>query len=206
MTFETPHDFYFIQVLQRKKDNPEQHKSVRVLQTFYVYSKEDFFKMMPDIIHLCETRGARAYFNPNVLNDKHIAFAANKLIADMLEKEDYKNVRNAYNRACGSCTCAKTRKLWLIDLDDDAVQYENDIREYLKTVNPNVGEDKVKMVVPTRHGKHLLVTPHDPRGFQMKFPNIDVHKDNPTVLYFPDSLEDGAKTMAAKREAESKDE
>ena len=187
--FRDEHDFYFVQVLQRKKDNPEQKKSVRVLSTYYVYSLESFDKIMDDIRAMCELRSARAYINPNVLNDRRVAFATNKLIAGMLENGDFKNVRNAYNRACGSCSCAGEDKLWLVDLDDDAVNLEDDIREYLKTVHPNVGEDKVVMVVPTRHGKHMLVKPHDPRGFSIKFPNIDVHKDNPTVLYFPDSLE-----------------
>lgn len=186
--FRDEHDFYFIQVLQRKKDNPDNKKSVRVINTYYVYSLEAFENMMPDIIHMCETRKARAYLNPNVLNDVKVGFEVNSIIANMLKNGDFKNIRNAYNSACGSCKCAGGDKLWLIDLDGDSIALKDEIREYLKSVNPNIGEDKVKMEVPTRNGLHLLVKPHDPRGFQMKFPNIDVHKDNPTVLYVPDSV------------------
>jgi len=189
LKFPDEHKFYFIQILQRKKDNPEQEKSVRCLGNYYVYSKEGLEHMMPEIISLCELNKARAYINPNMLDDISVAFEANEYIAQMLKNGEWKSVKNAYSKACGSCHNAGKDKLWLIDLDDDAVDKEEEIREYLKGVQPNIGEDKVALVVPTRHGKHLLVHPHDPRGFQMRFPNIDVHKDNPTVLYFPDSIE-----------------
>ena len=39
--------------------------------------------------------------------------------------------------------------------------------------------------VPTKNGYHILVTPFNPNLFKDKFPKIDLHKDNPTILYIP---------------------
>ena len=44
--------------------------------------------------------------------------------------------------------------------------------------------DKVFMTVPTKSGVHLITWPFDLGQFKAKYPNIDVHKNNPTLLYF----------------------
>ena len=43
-------DFYYVQVIQRKKDG--HRKSERVIKNFYIYSKEDFLKKKNYIIEL----------------------------------------------------------------------------------------------------------------------------------------------------------
>ena len=59
-------DFFYVQVIQRKKDG--HRKSERVIRNFYIYSKEDFLKKKDYIIELCEQYNARAYFwiNPPI--------------------------------------------------------------------------------------------------------------------------------------------
>ena len=42
---------------------------------------------------------------------------------------------------------------------------------------------KVELIVPTKNGFHYLVKPFDVRKI-----NADVHKNNPTLLYYPNSL------------------
>lgn len=51
--------------------------------------------------------------------------------------------------------------------------------------------DKVKYVscIPTKNGKHLITIPFDLRQFRKIYLKIDVHKNNPTVLYIPKSLD-----------------
>ena len=39
------------------------------------------------------------------------------------------------------------------------------------------------MRVPTKNGLHMLVRTFDKSKFNILFPNIDIHKDNPTILY-----------------------
>ena len=39
---KSPEDFYYIQVIQRKKDG--HRKSERIIKNFYIYNKEEFLK------------------------------------------------------------------------------------------------------------------------------------------------------------------
>jgi len=37
--------------------------------------------------------------------------------------------------------------------------------------------------VPTKSGVHIITRPFNLKKFKEKYPNVDVHKDNPTILY-----------------------
>jgi hypothetical protein len=43
--------------------------------------------------------------------------------------------------------------------------------------------DKILAVIPTKSGFHLISLPFDLIEFKKDFPNVDVQKNNPTVLY-----------------------
>lgn len=60
------------------------------------------------------------------------------------------------------------------------------ISERIKEIRGKGGNnaDKVCLAVPTKSGVHLITHPFDVGTFQKSFPNIDVHKNNPTLLYF----------------------
>ena len=48
----------------------------------------------------------------------------------------------------------------------------------------------LKAEIPTKNGVHLIVErSFNLQKFKEAFPNIDVHKNNPTVLYVPKSLD-----------------
>ena len=46
--------------------------------------------------------------------------------------------------------------------------------------SPNI----IEYSVPTLHGCHLITHKFDSKAFKEEFPDIDIHKDNPTLLYF----------------------
>jgi hypothetical protein len=45
--------------------------------------------------------------------------------------------------------------------------------------------DKVVKKIPTPHWMHLITTPFDLQEFKKVYPEIDVHKNNPTILFIP---------------------
>ena len=57
-----------------------------------------------------------------------------------------------------------------------------DYIEYLKNLQP-IG-NKVKAVIPTLNGSHLITSPFNTEEFMRDYPNFDIHKNNPTILYF----------------------
>ncbi len=48
---------------------------------------------------------------------------------------------------------------------------------------------KVITSIPTKNGIHLITKPFKVETFRKSFPDIDVQKKNPTLLYYPKSLD-----------------
>ena len=48
---------------------------------------------------------------------------------------------------------------------------------------------KIEAVIPTKNGWHLITGRFDVKTFSEKFPDIDIQKKNPTLLYLPKSLD-----------------
>jgi len=45
--------------------------------------------------------------------------------------------------------------------------------------------NKLIDIIPSKNGYHVITSPFDVSEFSKSFPNIDIHKDNPTNLYIP---------------------
>ena len=184
LNFTTEDDFYFLQIIKRKKEHPELGSNSYVVKTYYIKSIEDLNKCMGEIICLCDYHNARAYIDLNKRSFKKIAFHTLKKITDQLLQEDYKSVKNAYNSSCGMYANDPAKK-WIIDLDDDAANINmiNKIVNIINDIEP-VGT-KLKAILPTRNGMHLIVSPFNKEKFKREFPAIDIHTNNPTILYIP---------------------
>ena len=49
---------------------------------------------------------------------------------------------------------------------------------------------KVDAIIPTKNGYHLITKRFDVMEFKKQYPDIDIAKKNPTLLYLPNSLND----------------
>ena len=49
--------------------------------------------------------------------------------------------------------------------------------------------DKIEMMLSTKNGFHLITKRFDVIKFKEKYPDIDIQRKNPILLYFPDSLD-----------------
>lgn len=52
----------------------------------------------------------------------------------------------------------------------------------INTIEPK--GDKILAVIPTLNGVHLITKPFNLQKFKELYPLIDVHKNNPTLLYY----------------------
>ena len=50
---------------------------------------------------------------------------------------------------------------------------------------------KVEAIIPTKNGHHLITKRFDVQSFKEKYPDIDIQKKNPTLLYYPNSINNG---------------
>jgi hypothetical protein len=164
-------------------------RHAKLIRDFYIYSLKEFDELEGKIVQLCDENNARAYFRLNVRDAKKIAFQYNKRLAELLITEDYKAIPKSYASVTGEYHSDPDKK-WLIDYDytDDDENNSNLYLMELKVRNVFFNGNKENAIVakiPTMNGIHLITRPFRLDVFKQEFPNVDVHKDNPTILYMP---------------------
>jgi len=183
LVFESDDDFYYLQIIQRKKENPQLGSNSRVIKNYYIGSIEYLERRYGEIKELCNQFNARAMLRLNKRSYRKVAFKTMQNIANSMANGDYSFVNKSYDRACGNGHNDKN-KTWIIDIDG---VIDNDwlleMVRYIENCKPE--GSKLVIQLPTKNGLHLITKPFDLRDFKNKYSEIDVHKDNPINLYVP---------------------
>lgn len=203
LKFESPDDFYFVQVIQRKKDHKDENKrlgrnnNARLVKAYYVESIKYLEEHQPEMIALAEMFNARVGINLNIRSRRQVAYEMLEQLAMSLKAGNH-SLAKLYNSCCGMVHSKD--KLWLIDVDEPKVsplmladieyKYEpKSIPEFDEVGMPIPGTFKSKIVaqIPTKNGWHVITTPFNSLEFSKDYPEIEIHKNNPTILYIPNS-------------------
>ena len=193
LDFSEPNTFYLIQILKRRKENPDMKTGVRTINNYYIYNDKDISYLKNRIIEDCETNNARAYINLNRLDTEKIALYTLKTITDYIIGKQFISVKNAYAVACGNYPSDDSKK-WLIDIDivdsngvRDIKQIElaNEIIEMINELHLETKKKNYKIIaqIPTKNGFHIITNPFNKQKLGMRFPEITIYKNSPTVLY-----------------------
>lgn len=183
LEFNSPDDFYYLQILQRKKENPELGSNSRVIKNYYIRSMDSLVDKYDEIVDLCNQFNARASLRLNKRSFMKVAFKTLINVAHSMGNKDYRSVGKSYDKACGQSSNETTNKKWIIDIDVKEHWYLNTIVGH---INELLEEDrKILVVIPSKSGWHIITNPFRLDKFKELHPNLDVHKDNPTNLYIP---------------------
>jgi hypothetical protein len=188
LNFASEDDFYHLQILKRKKEHPDLGSNSYVVKTYYVSSLEYLEKKKDEIINLCDFHNARACINLNRRSFEKIAFHTMQKVSFQLMNKDFRSVRKAYESVCGANSNEPNKK-WIIDIDDvsvDAMAHDKNIQKMIDRIvelQSQTGKEPYLASVRTKSGFHLISIPFRLDVFSNEFPGIDVHKDNPTILY-----------------------
>jgi hypothetical protein len=185
LTFNSDDDFYFVQIIQRKKDNSNvkgSNNSNRLIQAYYISSVERLKFLEPEMIHFADFFNARVGINLNKRGYYKTAFHTMQTIANQMSNKDFKNVRSAYNTACGVCN-SNDDKLWILDVDDNGRRL-NEMLLFIERECDPIG-NKYVTIIPSRQGCHVITKPFNLATFKIAYPEVEVHKNNPTNLYIP---------------------
>ena len=188
--FESDDDFYFLQLIKRKKDNPDMEKSEKIVKTYYITSIEHLEGLKGEIILICEYYNARAYINLNKRSFEKCAMHLLKQTTDCIINKEYKSAKNAYNSVCGKFGNSNSyTKFWIIDIDASNDSLFIPLSNQLEKLEP-IG-NKVIAKIPTKNGYHIITTPFNRHAFDYLFcswsviPKPDIHSNNPTILFIP---------------------
>ena len=182
LKFESEDDFYFLQLIRRKKENEDLGRNNEVVQTYYIRSQEQLDYLKPYIVHLCTYYNARAYINLNVRSFKKITCQCVREFAQRVCDNNYHAPHTIFNTVCGKMGATRNNT-WIIDIDSKDVEYAAQIINFIN--NECMPQDNHKCIgaIPTKNGVHILTKPFNVVTFNDRFEDIIVHKNNPTILF-----------------------
>jgi hypothetical protein len=188
LNFTNEGDFYMLYIFKRKKDQPEgerdNHQSVRTIKTYSVDSIQYLEKRYDEIIQLCEVFKARAYIHIQKQNHKDVAMNMITEIVTRIQSGQI-NQKHVFDSVVGQLKTNEKR--WIVDLDTTD---ENEVVRMTKVINVTRPEgDKVEAIIPTKNGYHFITKRFDVKMFENVYPHVDIQKKNPTLLYYPNSLD-----------------
>lgn len=182
-------DFFFIQIIQRKKDDND--INIKIIRNFYIYNKEYFLKRKNYIIELCKQYNAKAYFWINPKNARDISLECIKAYADLISQEDCSKGYKLWDKKCELNVSSNYEKLWIVDVNSkDPVN----LKLICELIN-NCWKDntrKIDYVIPTVSGYHIITNKFNTHFFEQllvinNLCYIDIHKDSPTLLYYEET-------------------
>ena len=201
LSFDKHGDFYFLQILQRKKDGCNVPNSSdnqrRLVKDYHITSTEKLDSLRDEIIASCNETGARAYIRLNKRNYRTVSMAfAEETLMKARTNQEFGNTFNEINSVIGRYPePGKGNKTWIVDIDNTNVDSKivKDIKDIIVNYCQPFDVEKIVAVIPTKSGVHLITRPFNQETFyrmfsQFKLSNekeVDIKKDNPTVLYAP---------------------
>lgn len=190
LVFDSEDEFYYLQILKRKKEHPELGSNSLVVKTYYISSIKYLEQKWPEVKALADLHNARACINLNRRSFEKMAFHLLRKVADQIMNKDYCSARKAYESVCGSYM-AEPEKKWIIDIDTKNLSTVTYAMKVAGLCEPASGIDTIYMTIETKNGFHLITKPFNVTQFQEYYKQQDdhecpdIHKNNPTILYIP---------------------
>jgi hypothetical protein len=188
LNFEEKGDFYMLYVFKRKKDQPEgerdNHQSVRTIKSYCVDSIEYLEKRYDEIKQLCEMFKARAYIHVQKQNHFDVSLNMMVALAQRIQDGNHKQ-QGLFDSVVGQLKTYEKR--WIVDIDVSDYHAVYEVTKFISTLKHE--GPKVESVIPTKNGYHLITKRFDVKTFSEQYPDIDIQKKNPTLLYLPNSLD-----------------
>jgi hypothetical protein len=175
-------------VFKRKKDQPEgerdNHQSVRTIKTYCIESIDHLDRRYDEIIQMCEMFKARAYIHIQKQNHFDVSLSMMVDLAQRIQNGNH-NQKGLFDSVVGQIKTQEKR--WIVDIDTKDFKTLVEVGEFIDNLRP-VG-NKVITTIPTKNGFHLITERFDVINFKNRYSDIDIQKKNPTLLYYPESLE-----------------
>lgn len=177
-------DFYFIQIIKRRRENPLMPKGSATLRSFCVNSMESYTRTVPHIIETCDHENARAYILLNKRNYKKLGLRIIKRAADIMHNGSEHTFPNIFESIVGEEHHDPNKK-WLVDVDWN--EFKVDMPELISDLTEFQGGKKwtpLIIEIPTKNGCHIITHPFNMEKFTKKYPKNMVHKEDATTLLY----------------------
>jgi len=188
LNFEFEDEFYMLYIFKRKKDqttDKTNHQSVRTIKSYCIESIEQLDNRYEEIKQLCEIFKARAYIHVQKQSHRDIGMNMITEIVNRIQAGNFKQ-QHVFDSVVGQIKAKEKR--WVTDIDIKSIEEVRWVSQYLETLRPE--GPKTEAVIPTKNGYHIITKPFDMMEFKKKYPDIEVQRKNPTLLFYPDSIDE----------------
>lgn len=213
LNFSNKNDFYIIQIMKRRKDNPAMKKGVKILKEFYIFSFDDLNSLREEIITLCDANNARAYINPSKRNlESVVGYCMEHIVQQIVKKQlsvnywlllsslsqhifqrNFKQIQEIlmeisdgklFYKVVGQNKCSMDR-IWVVDVDTKDLDILGSIQKKIKNLQKKINKKSYDIVatLPTKNGFHIISQPFNKKEFMNEFSDVDIHSNSPTILY-----------------------
>ena len=188
---------WYLQILKRKKDNPDTVASnTVVIKDYYFNSADEMLDKKENIIKYCVDNNARAYIRLNPRCNSSIIKQMLKDSVAALDNCSSIKLNKIISGAVGNSSIPKSYgnfKTWIIDIDTKDREFIDEVKgsilsivyDYTYTSDNDFEEfSKSMFEIPTKNGVHVICKPFNFKQLGERFSDfVDIHKDNPTILY-----------------------
>lgn len=172
---EDPNDFWFGQIIKRKKDNPLMDRSERIIKSYNFSSHDKLLDRMDEIMSICEYNNARFYLNPNIRNIKLCNIRLIQSLMQSIADESYSSIYSKVDSVLGKTTTPGRTKWWIVDIDEKNPDLLNNLKDAIDFSN-----NKTSFVLETLNGYHIICEPFNRKEIVYN----DVKINSPTLIYF----------------------
>lgn len=114
-------------------------------------------------------------------NSWKIALEMMEDLAHNLNSNQVNGLHKIYSSVCGKHHSGD--KSWVVDIDNKDEEFDKEIQEFINSLQPEDNKMKILGNIPTRSGHHLITLPFNSKVFQEKYPDVQIHRNNPTILF-----------------------
>jgi hypothetical protein len=183
LVFPSEDTFYDLQIIQRRKENPDMETNHRTVKHYSIKSIEHLERLLPEIISICDVLNARGCINLNRRSYEFLAKQMLKKIPDIYLANSYSTMGSAYESLVGLYTSEpKELRKWIVDIDINSMAV---VKEVMDFIDDNNREVIIWTVLKTKNGYHLITTPFRVDEFRKRYPEHEIHRNNPVNLYCP---------------------
>lgn len=192
LDFRSNDDYYFVELIQRRKDFPEGSdvKSQTCVGTFMIKNQAQFCALEMEIKERCRMHNACAYINPSRKSLKRTTVLLAEQLFGMIVQGDCHKLNSRLESAAGLCKPERDAKLFVVDLDT------KDNNVFQKVQNILAMRATVEAVVPTINGFHFITAPFNCMDFHAEClkakidPVPEIKHNSPTLLFYDGSYAD----------------
>lgn len=192
LNFKSDDDFYFVEIIKRKKDNPNDAFRYRQFISYYwITSREQLLSLKDEIINTCVNNNARAYIYMNPRSAQVVKDYAKVLVKRFAQRgKGYGKYRgHEIEFASGQHKDWDSRPISFLDIDSTDTKIFDKVHQILAAYDitpmaeyktPNGG---LHILLPDKKARYLDWSMFDDGKQLGQYATVHFNIDSPTLLY-----------------------